>query len=364
MATLAERLRARIESRGPVSFRDWMEAALYDAGDGYYRRRDLARWGSAGDYRTSPERSPLFAATFARYFAQLHAGLGSPARWTICEAGAGPGLFARGVLETLERDHPQVFAATRYLLDEVGPDSRALAAQTLSRFGSRVRFARLADDGPPLGEGIVFTNELIDALPVHRVVVRGGRLRESCVGSDGAGGFVWVEREPATPRLAEHFARLGVSLAEGQAAEVNLEAESWIGRVAAKLTRGFVVTVDYGAEAEELYDPSVRPAGTLRAFRAHRLSADLLADPGGQDLTSTVNWTQLRRAGGDAGLRTVLCERQDAFLLRAGFLEQLEAACARAADEAERASLRLSAREMILPGGMSESFQVLVQEKP
>lgn len=364
MQPLAERLREKIRGEGAISFRDWMGAALYDANGGYYCRTDRTRWGRSGDYRTSPERSPLFAATFARYFAALHAELGAPTVWTICEAGAGPGLFARGVLETLERDHPQVFRATRYLIDEAGPDSRAQAAQHLSRFGEAVEFARLADDGPPLGAGVVFSNELIDAFPVHRVVMRGGRLLESCVGLDEAGQFVWVEREPKTPRLAEHFAGLGVSLVDGQAAEVNLEAEEWLTRVARRLTRGFVVTVDYGAEAEELYDVSLRPAGTLRAFRAHRFSEDILTKPGGQDLTSTVNWTQLRRAGEAAGLRTLLLERQDSFLLRAGFLEQLEAASARAADEAERALLRLAAREMILPGGMGGSFHVLVQAKP
>ncbi|MCA1613556.1 MAG: SAM-dependent methyltransferase [Acidobacteria bacterium] len=364
MPSLAERLRRRIRGEGPISFRDWMEAALYDPVGGYYCRPDLTRWGRAGDYRTSPERTPLFAATFARYFAALHAQLGSPAVWTICEAGAGPGLFARGVLETLARAHPRVFRATRYVLDEIGPDSRERAARNLSQFGVAVEFARLAGGGPSHGAGVVFSNELIDAFPVHRVVARAGLLRESCVGLDEAGRFVWVERGPSTPRLAEHFARLGVSLAEGQAAEVNLEAEDWLARAANSMARGYVVTVDYGAEAEELYDASLRPAGTLRAFRAHHLSEDLLADPGGQDLTSSVNWTQLRRAGEAAGLRTVLHERQDAFLLRAGFIEELEAASTRAADEAERASLRLSAREMILPGGMSASFQVLVQEKP
>lgn len=363
MQSLAERLREMIRGAGAITFRDWMDAALYDPAGGYYCRADLTRWGRAGDYRTSPERSPLFAATFARYFAALHAQLGSPDSWTICEAGAGPGLFARGVLEILRRDHPPVFRATRYLIDEVGPDSRARAVHNLARFGGAVEFARLADDGPPLDAAVVFSNELFDAFPVHRVVVRGGRLLEACVGADEGGRFVWVEREPSTPRLAAHFARLGVSLVEGQAAEVNLEAEGWLARVAGKLTRGFVVTVDYGAEAEPLYDPSLRPAGTLRAFRSHRLSEDLLADPGAQDLTSTVNWTQLRRAGEAAGLRTIAHERQDSFLLRAGFLDQLEAAAARAADEAERASLLLSARDMILPGGMSESFQILVQEK-
>jgi SAM-dependent MidA family methyltransferase len=361
--SLAGRLRERIRREGVVTFRDWMEAALYDPRGGYYTRADLTRWGRSGDYRTSPERSPLFAATFARYFAALHAQLGSPARWTICEAGAGPGLFARGVLETLEREHPTVFRATRYLLDEIGGDTRARAAQSLAPFGGRVGFTRIAEDGEPFGEGVVFSNELFDAFPVHRVRMRGGALRELYVGLNEGGRFVWREGEPSTPHLAEHFAGLGVALAEGQAAEVNLEAGDWLARVAGRLTRGLVVTVDYGAAARELYDPAARPDGTLRAFRAHTLSDDVLSDPGGQDLTSTVNWTQLRRAGEGAGLRTVLLERQDAFLLGAGFLEQLEAATAGAADEAERASLRLSAREMILPGGMSGSFQVLVQSK-
>ena len=364
MATLAERLRARIESRGPVSFRDWMEAALYDAGDGYYRRRDLARWGSAGDYRTSPERTPLFAAAFASHFAALHERLGSPERWTILEAGAGAGHFARAALETLARDHPRVFAATRYLIDEVGEDARERIAARLSDFAARFEFgslARLGDAG--LGAGLVFSNELLDALPAHRVRRRGGRLLELFVGLDGAGSFAWVEREPSTPRLAEYFAGQGIELAEGQSAEVNLAAEEWIARAARAVERGFVVTVDYGAEATELYDHRLRPHGTLRAFRAHRFSDDPLADPGRQDLTATVNWTSIKKAGEAAGLRTLAHERQDQFLLRAGLLEQLERLSALAPDEAARAQLRLAARDMILPGGMAESFQVLVQGK-
>jgi SAM-dependent MidA family methyltransferase len=359
---LAERLRARIVHDGALTFRDWMAAALYDEREGYYRRADLARWGRAGDYRTSPERSPLFAATFARYFATLHETLGSPPRWTIHEAGAGAGDFALVVLETLKRDHPRVFDAARYVVDEIGEASRALVAR-LAPFAHRVEFRGIGESDAPPCEGVVFSNELIDALPVHRVRVTGGRLRELCVGLDGAGNFSWVEREPSTPRLSEHFARLGVSLSEGQRAEVNLEADEWIASCASRLSRGHVVTVDYGATARGLYDDALRPDGTLRAFRAHRFCEDLLASPGEQDITSSVNWTQLERSGLDAGLETISLERLDKFLMRAGALEQLEILAARAADEAERASLSLSAREMILPGGMGESFQVLVQKK-
>lgn len=365
MTTLAERLRARIAARGPLTFRDWMEAALYDESDGYYRRADLARWGRAGDYRTSPERTPLFAATFAGHFASLHEQLGSPGRWTILEAGAGAGHFARAALETLARDHPRVYAATRYLIDEAGEDSRARIRSRLPDFAARAEFRRLEEIGEGgLGAGLVFSNELLDALPAHRVRRAGGRLLELFVGLDGSGNFVWIEGEPSTPRLAEYFAGQGIELAEGQSAEVNLAAEEWIVRAARALARGFVVTVDYGAEAADLYDPRQRPRGTLRAFRAHRFSDDPLAGPGLQDLTVTVNWTRIKLAGERAGLRTLAHERQDRFLLRAGLLGRLERLSALAPDEAARARLRLSARDMLLPGGMAESFQVLVQEKP
>jgi SAM-dependent MidA family methyltransferase len=191
----------------------------------------------------------------------------------------------------------------------------------------------------------------------------GGRLRELCVGLDEAGGFCWVEAQAAAPPLAEHFERVGVSLAEGHFAEVNLAAGEWIERAAAVLRSGYVVTVDYGAEAEELYRSPQRRDGTLRGFREHRFVPDVLAAPGEHDLTTTINWTQVRRAGEAAGLETITFERQDEFLLRAGLLAQLEQLTMRAATEAERLRLRLGAREMILPGGMSGSFQVLVQKK-
>lgn len=364
--TLAGRLRARIEREGALSFRDWMAAALYDEREGYYARACAARWGrieSGGDYRTSPERSPLFAATFARHFAALHSELGAPDTWAILEAGAGAGDFARVALETLERDHPRVFQATRYYIEEASEDARRRARRNLSAFSARVEFC--PDDRRDLSfdAGVIFSNELLDAFPVHRVRMRGGVLRELCVGLDEAGNFCWSEEELTTPLLGAHFARLGVALAEGHTAEVNLAAEAWIESAARTLRRGYVITVDYGAEAAELYQADGRREGTLRGFRAHEFVPDVLAHPGAHDLTTTINWTQVRRAGEAAGLETISFERQDQFLLRAGLLDELERLTSRSNDEAEQMRLRLGAREMILPGGMSESFQVLVQKR-
>ncbi len=362
-APLAERLRDRIKCDGPVSFRDWMAAALYDEREGYYCRRDFVRWGREGDYRTSPETSPLFAATFARYFAALHEEQGAPREWTIIEAGGGAGHFAYEVLTVLRRDHPAVFSATLYVIDEASAATREQSQARLQFFSEHVRFSRLGELSAPVPHAIIFSNELLDAFPVHRAVVREGKLLELCVGLDDAGAFMWVECAPTTPRLVAYLGAADVTLEEGQIIEINLEAEDWIARAAASMQRGYLVTVDYGAEAADLYDASHRRAGTLRGFSGHRFVDDVLARLGDHDLTTTVNWSAIKSAGERAGMQTVLFARQDEFLLRVGALDQLERMTARAQSEAEVAILRLGAREMILPGGMSERFQVLVQKK-
>ena len=326
-------------------------------------RRDLERWGRAGDYRTAPERSPLFAATFARYFAGLYEELGAPHELTIFEAGAGAGHFAQGVLETLRRDYPHIFAATRYIIDESSADGRERARQRLREFADRVEYQTLSEINEPVEAGIVFANELLDALPVHRVVMRDRKLFEFYVGLDEEEKFIWLEREPSTPRLALYFERLDVELAEGQITEVNLGVEEWMKRAASVFKRGALVIVDYGDEANDLYSALHRPAGTLRAFHRHRFTDDILARPGEQDLTTTIDWTNVKAIGEELGLETVSFERQDEFLLRAGLLDQLEHMTAAAQSEADALVLRSSVRELILPGGMSESFQVLVQKK-
>lgn len=362
-SSLSARLRERIRNSGPITFKEWMSAALYDEREGYYRRRGAERWGRAGDYRTAPERSTLFAATFARHFAKLYEELGSPGIFHLLEAGGGVGRFAHGILHTLQRDAPHVYDSLRYVFDEASADARARAASLLSPFAEKVEFRSFSRTEAPLDAAVVFSNELLDAFPVHRVTMRGGRLRESFVKLDEDGGFVFVESEPTTPRLEAYVRRMCTTPAEGQVFEVNFGAGEWIARAAALLGRGFVVTVDYGSDAGELYDVPQRRAGTLRAFRSHELTEDVLHDPGSQDLTTTVNWTQVVDEGRAADLDLVSIERLDAFLLRAGLLEQLELAGTHAASEAEIVALRLGAREMILPGGMASYFQVLVQQK-
>lgn len=363
-SSLTERLRNRILKDGPITFRDWMSAALYDPRDGYYCREGIERWGRAGDYRTSAERSPLFAATFARYFVDLYVDLYRELhqlqRLTIVEVGAGAGHFAETVLQTLELQFPEVFAITNYVVCDLSAASSAAVMNRLARFGERVdlvSFDRVRIDDA----GIIFSNELLDAFPVHRVTFSGGELLELYVTLDDRGEFTWTTGPLSTPRISEYFQRVGVQPRhEGQIAEVSLDMGDWLNQAVTRLPRGYLVTVDYGDEASELL-AAERYQGTLRAFRGHHFQ-DVLSNPGENDITTTVDWTYVKSLGEKLGLETVLFERQDRFLLNAGLLEQLEL-MAEGQGEAEKSRLRATAREMILPTAMGASFQVLVQKK-
>ena len=182
------------------------------------------------------------------------------------------------------------------------------------------------------------------------------------VGVSESGSFEWTVGRLSTPRLGEHFGWLGISLVEGQIAEVNLEIETWLELVSSKLRSGYLITVDYGAEASVLYREDKRE-GSLRAFHQHQISTDVLLQPGHQDITSTVDWMLVKTAGARNGLGVVAFDRQDRFLLDAGLLSEMELRVNETPRDSERLRVSASAREMILPGGMAESFQVMVQKK-
>ena len=360
--SLAERLRDLIRREGPVTFHDWMRAALYDPAGGYYQRSDLERWGREGDYRTSPERSELFAATFARYFAKLYDELERPEEWAIVEFGGGDGRFAAGVLHTLSDRFPHAFAATRYVVCELSDDAIRRARERLTEFGARVEF--YSDfELVSARRGVYFSNELLDAFPVHRVMSKRDELAELYVALDSEDSFTWSLEPLSTERLADFCRAHSLELADGQIIEINLAIDDLISQVAGKLDEGFVITVDYGEETDDLYDFARRPQGSLRGFSRHGFVDDVLAQPGDYDLTTTINWTQVRSAGERFGFKVIEFVNQDKFLLNAGLPEELELKLQQTNSEAEKLRLSTGAREMIIPGGMASSFQVLVHNK-
>jgi len=338
-----------------------MQAALYEPGSGYYNRKDLIRWGRAGDYRTSPELSGLFAATFARFFASLFRQLGEPPLWTIVESGAGNGEFAAGVLAAFKESYPHIFAATRYVIDDQSQDAGRLARERLAQVDRRIEFSSIGEIGK-VDPGIFFSNELVDAFPVSLVTVENGELQELYVELDSAMRFRYLAGPLSTQKLRGFLDQHSIDLKEGQVIEVNLQVSDWLSSIAEKLTAGYLITVDYGAEQQELYGLPERFKGTLRAFHRHRF-VEVLSDPGRNDITATVNWTQIRSVGEQVGLMSNSLMSLDQFMLREGFLEELQRRLDASNSEAEKLKLTTEARDMILPTGMASHFQVMIQKR-
>jgi SAM-dependent MidA family methyltransferase len=317
MKSPAFALRAEIRRAGPVSFARFMELALYAPGCGYYERpRPIGR---RGDFFTSPSVGPLFgqmlAFQFALWLAQI-APPTPPARLQIVEAGAHNGQLALDILAWLRQWRPEL--DLDYCLIEPSPARRSWQQKTLQNQFSNVQWAgHISQLGPRRVRGVVFSNELLDAMPAHQLCwdAAGQRWLERLVDLR-ADDFVFQHAPPSpalAPFLPEVPAALGAVLPDGFAVEISPAAIQWWTRAAESLGCGKLLTLDYGLDGQEWLRPE-RARGTLRAYKGHRVCENLLANPGGQDITAHVNFSAVRQAGERAGLRTDFLLRQSRFL--------------------------------------------------
>jgi SAM-dependent MidA family methyltransferase len=359
----AGRLRALIEEEirrsGPVSFERFMERALYEPGLGYYAAGGEAR-GPGADFRTSPLAGRVFALLVASQLAQCWEILGTPEEFTLVEFGAGSGVLARGLVASL-RERARWPGRGRYLMVDPYAASRLEAASAGAAEAAGPRYVGEGEALRALAEGpaVVLSNEYLDALPVRRFVIRGGRAREIRIDrAAGPDAFVEVEAEIG-PAEADLGSFPLPPLPEGFQFEDHRRARQWMERVGAALSRGFVLTFDYGYRRAERFRPE-RAAGTCLAYRRHRLERDLLARPGEQDLTSHVDFDDLIETGARHGLEALGLTDQMRFLTAlAARLGILEGEPGSAAQWQER----LAFKELIRPGGMGTAFRVLVQSK-
>ena len=298
-------LRRRIASVGPITFSDFMHAALYWPDGGYYATREAL--GADGDFYTAPLTHPAFGASIARQLADMWRAMGSPSTFWVVEAGAGTGHLAADVTEQALDIDPAFADALRYLAVDVTVAPPVGAASRVAGSGLPVRGLR----------GVVLANELLDAMPVHRVTVDGGWLREIRVGLDGDGAFAEVLAEPSLG-IAERLDALGVTLPEGYRTEVCLAAARWIAEAASSLETGYLLLIDYGHEASAYYDAS-RGRGTLRTYYQHALGMDPYIHVGRKDISVHVEFSSLRRAASAVGLTELGNTSQAAFLRAMGF---------------------------------------------
>lgn len=347
-----------IRGKGPITFAEFMEICLYHPQYGYYSS-GRARRGREGDYFTSPTVHPIFGALLGKQIGQTWKILGG-GDFEVVEMGGGEGYLCHDLLGYLRGHEPQLYELLCYRMVEISPPVIERQKEILAPFDGKVSWCRPGELGKDGIVGCFLSNELVDSFPVHRVVMVGGALKEIFVALKD-GRLRELLGEPSTPELEEYFRRLGITLRAGQRAEVNLEAMQWLRRVARGLEKGFVITIDYGYPAQELYSPD-RSDGTLLCYRDHRVLSDPYVNLGLQDMTSHVDFTSLIHWGEELGLRYTGLVPQYRFLLALGILEEMT----RVGDgkgEQEAMAERLTIKNLILPGGMGGHFQVLIQHK-
>lgn len=337
-------IRARIEDSGPIPFDDFMAAALYGPG-GFFTGKRL-RSVKAGDFLTSPEVSPRFGTTLARFVAAERERLGDPFR--VIEAGGGSGSLLAPLLSALDVEAWAV---------EVSPPAREALAGVLPP----AHVVSTLEDA--VDRGMVIANELLDNLPMAVAVRSAGGWLEQYVGVDPVG--LVIEEQPARPDVHAWADRFAGPVAQGAVVEVQLAACAWLAKVLELLGSGTVVVIDYGGTADELLHR--RALGTMRTYRSHHLGPDPLAEPGATDITADVNFSALLATAEAAGA-TVELVRQDDFLTGLGLRDELsdlrrhELELARAGDELARLRVRsdrTEAETLLNPRGLGD-FRVLI----
>jgi SAM-dependent MidA family methyltransferase len=360
-----------------ITFAEYMDLVLYHAEQGYYAT-NAVKIGTQGDFFTAPHLGADFGELLAEQFFEMWQRLGKPIPFTLVEMGAGQGLLARDILNYLNQQHPSYFQALRYVIVERAPGLIAEQQQQLQDFVEigKLSWRSLSDLARASIVGCCFSNELVDALPVHVLTVTNGKLQEVYVttqqssSSGTAIAFQETLGELSTPRLADYFSLNCIDLTtgaypDGYRTEVNLAALDWLAMVAERLQRGYLLTIDYGYTAQRYYNP-MRSQGTLQCYYRHAHHSDPYMNIGHQDLTAHVDFTSLERYGEKVGLQTLGFTQQGLFLMALGLGDRLAALSTSTAISTQQMQDTLRQREalhlLMNPTGMG-NFGVLLQSK-
>jgi SAM-dependent MidA family methyltransferase len=361
---IADSLIDVVRERGPITVAAFMELALYDPRFGYYARAPR-RSGRAGDFFTSVDVGALFGKLLALQIAEMadileqgSTGTSSGGVWDLVEAGAGNGRLSADVLSRLREIAPTVHERVRVHLVEASPSARDAQADVIGDAAGRL--ASSSEELPPSYEGVLFANELLDACPVHQVIMRGDALHEVYV-DQRAGTLVTREGPLSTRALADYLTRLDIALEPGWRVEISLAAVAWVREAARRLRRGFMILIDYGHPARELYSVT-HASGTLTSFSRHTMAGPdsgasctplWLAHPGEQDMTAHVDFTSIRAAAEEEGMATLGFLDQTYFLLG---LVQTDTSDVKPED-------RPALKTLVMPGGLGSTMKVLILGK-
>ncbi len=349
-----------------ITFAQFADLVLYHPQWGYYNSEKI-KIGSQGDFFTSPSLGKDFGELLAEQFVEMWAILEYPAPFTLVEMGAGTGVLAGDILAYLTERYPDLVPVLEYTIVELSPSLIAQQQQSLEPWLDKIKITwkTLEEIESNSITGCCFANELVDAFPVHLVTIEQGKLREIYVTLE-EGKFKEVTDEPSTSKLGEYFSLVEIecprdTYPEGYRTEINLNALDWLGEVAAKLHRGYLLTIDYGYTAAKYYHPQ-RREGTLHCYYQHRRHHNPYVNLGQQDITTHVDFTALEKEGARLGLDKVGFTKQGMFLMALGLGDGLAALSSSKLDFQQVLKRRDALHQLINPTGLG-GFGVLIQSK-
>ena len=358
-----------------ITFAEYMDMVLYHPQYGYYSS-DVKIGFRGSDFFTSASLGADFGELLAKQFYQMWEILDQPIHFDLVEMGAGQGILASHILNYIQQEYPDFFGAVKYIIVEKSQSLKQQQQQRLQDFA--VNWCNLEEIPSKSINGCFFSNELVDAFPVHQFILAAGELREIYVTLAELNReiseiqiirdplFMEAIGEPSTPQLGEYFKLVGIDLSQntyenGYRSEINLAALNWLGIVADCLERGYVLTIDYGYPAHRYYNPR-RSQGTLQCYYQHRHHDNPYINIGQQDITAHVDFTALSSWGERCGLKQVGWTQQGLFLMALGIGERLAALSSGQQPISQLLQQRERLHQLINPGGLG-NFGVLVQSQ-
>ncbi|WP_419881369.1 class I SAM-dependent methyltransferase [Peribacillus sp. B-H-3] len=340
---------------GMITYREYIETVLYSPEHGYYMK-EREKIGKNGDFYTSSIMSDGFGIALAKWFSYSLKETGLHP--VIAEIGGGTGNLAYSILSYLKENDRELFSRLNYIVVDSSPYHQKRQREKLKSFENAVyaeSFSELEDF-----EGIMFSNELFDALPVSVVEKKQGVLHEVCL--ELKNGFLSECLRPCiNPGLLRYLKNQDIILAEGQRMEIPLDMVACLKSLSQILKKGLLLTIDYGYTHDE-WEENIHSKGSLRGYYKHTMVSNVLERPGEMDITSHIHFDALKSFGAQYGLRNETVLSQHEFLLRCGLLE--EVADHQNTDPFSAVSKRnRSIRSLLLPGGISSYFRALIQTK-
>lgn len=375
MNTLQQKIINKIKTEGPITFKNFMEMALYEPDIGYYTSQNT-KIGKAGDFYTSSHLHPIFGAMIGKQTEDMWEIMGKPSVFQIIETGSGAGYLCKDMLDYFKgvkgsRGHPsqcygewsqgaskekEIYKHLQYIIVELNPAMRENQKSLLSDFSDKVSWASSIRELSNI-RGCFLSNELLDSFPVHLIEME-DEIKEIFVSAEGE-RLIEIKEKPSTDEILNYLKEFSIELQKGYRTEINLQIKDWLNEVNNALTDGFILTIDYGYPARDYYSED-RNRGTLLCYHKHQVTEDPYQNIGEQDITAHVNFSSVKKWGEELGIKTIGFCQQGTFLISVGIDEAITEIYKNSPDYLFEVA---KIKGLILPGTMGETHKVMIQYK-